>query len=555
MVSILELARKRSNFDGKPSLHPERKGQLNRSKLKNWVEKNGGLPTYINSLATGILRSNPTWTIGRVIATAVNMAKKMCAGGATGIVKKVSAAVKAAACKAVAQWEAKKAKASEDWADAKLIELSETDHEDAVLRERLRNRGVEIPEQLMLSDDDYFMLTEGDEWEEVNEDLDIDKYLEFAEAAAYADAKVRLPVFSEKTNAVELSENQWKKEILKVGKIKYNGREIEFTPEFLKEMKHNYEKGVIDYVPLQFVNEQNGHSDDPRLFGGTVQKLELDDEDNPTSLNAIFKLEEDALKAVRANPAVGASIKAHPNYVDPDDNHHGATLLHVAMTPRPRLKALAAWEPIAASEQGDTIDLTEADYVAEEVVEATAEETVVEETTTTPEQEETNMAEAGNTTINLTELLENPEFKSQFELAVSNATASKDQEIERLQTRLGTVEEKSYAQAVELAVDSYADAGVPKAIRDVAQSLMMSLSDVAEDEVVELTEGEGDAATQVKVTPIEAVTRILDECKGYVNLTAETGSSADVEEDGALEGESKQKAVKGLVALARANKS
>lgn len=43
--TIIELAG--GNFDGKPSLHPERKGQLNKSPLKNWVEKNGGLPTYI----------------------------------------------------------------------------------------------------------------------------------------------------------------------------------------------------------------------------------------------------------------------------------------------------------------------------------------------------------------------------------------------------------------------------------------------------------------------------------------------------------------------------
>lgn len=30
-----------------PHLHPERKGRLNKSPKKNWVEKSGGLPTYI----------------------------------------------------------------------------------------------------------------------------------------------------------------------------------------------------------------------------------------------------------------------------------------------------------------------------------------------------------------------------------------------------------------------------------------------------------------------------------------------------------------------------
>src|SRR5215213_7216085 len=120
---VLELARKRSNFDKIPSLHPERKGQLNRSKLKNWVEKNGGLPTYINSIATALLRSKPTWSISRVIATAVNMVKRMCAGGSTAIVKKVGKAVRAAACAAVASWERKKAAASEE-VDTLTIELA-----------------------------------------------------------------------------------------------------------------------------------------------------------------------------------------------------------------------------------------------------------------------------------------------------------------------------------------------------------------------------------------------------------------------------------------------
>lgn len=162
-IGILDLASS-TNFDGKPSYHPERKGQLNISKLKNWVEKNGGLPTYINSLATGILRSNPGWSISRVIATAVNMAKKMCAGSRTGIVKKVSAAVKAAACKAVAQWEAKKAKASEEWVDELILQMAEEGsgaRQKAELRVNLRNKAAFVPSYLELTDDDYMKYAYG----------------------------------------------------------------------------------------------------------------------------------------------------------------------------------------------------------------------------------------------------------------------------------------------------------------------------------------------------------------------------------------------------------
>lgn len=177
-MDILTLA-KNSNFDGKPSLHPERKGQLNLSPLKNWIEKRGGLPTYINSIATALFREKyPGWSISRIIATAVNMVKKMCATGkAMGGRISVSAAVKAAACKAVAQWEAKKASASET-IDVDILEL--TDYDEILMahakrRVELREAEKNIPEYLELTDREYLEqqyeveLTE-EEWEQVEVD-------------------------------------------------------------------------------------------------------------------------------------------------------------------------------------------------------------------------------------------------------------------------------------------------------------------------------------------------------------------------------------------------
>ncbi len=173
-MTILELAS--SNFDGRPSLHPERKGQLNLSPLKNWVEKNGGLPTYINSVATALFREKyPAWSISRIIATAVNWAKKACATGkAFGGRVQVSKAVQAAACTAVAQWEKKKASASEEWVDALILELAEEDSRErkhAELRKKLRtSEGFKfIPGYIELSDDDYMKYGYGIELSEVEE--------------------------------------------------------------------------------------------------------------------------------------------------------------------------------------------------------------------------------------------------------------------------------------------------------------------------------------------------------------------------------------------------
>lgn len=96
---------------GVPALHLERRGQLNRSPRSNWVEKRGGLPAYINSVATALERQGMTRQ--HAIQVAINTVKKACATGLWGGQKrKISPAIQAAACKAAAQWEALKVSAS-----------------------------------------------------------------------------------------------------------------------------------------------------------------------------------------------------------------------------------------------------------------------------------------------------------------------------------------------------------------------------------------------------------------------------------------------------------
>lgn len=85
---------------GVPALHPEEKGRLNISPRANYIEKRGGLPAYINSIAVALVRKGMTRS--RAIATARNSVKKTCATGYWGGNPKmpVSAAVRAAACSA-----------------------------------------------------------------------------------------------------------------------------------------------------------------------------------------------------------------------------------------------------------------------------------------------------------------------------------------------------------------------------------------------------------------------------------------------------------------------
>lgn len=79
----------------------------------NWIEREGGLPRYIERIAIHLVNERG-FTVSHAIATAVNAAKTWCR---TGDVKQwagfqnINAGSRAQACAAVARWEAMKASA------------------------------------------------------------------------------------------------------------------------------------------------------------------------------------------------------------------------------------------------------------------------------------------------------------------------------------------------------------------------------------------------------------------------------------------------------------
>lgn len=72
------------------------------SKTSNWVARVGGLPAYIQNVAKGIMKSGKTES--QAIGIAVGIMKNWASGRG-----KVKPEVRAAAAKALAEWEAKKA--------------------------------------------------------------------------------------------------------------------------------------------------------------------------------------------------------------------------------------------------------------------------------------------------------------------------------------------------------------------------------------------------------------------------------------------------------------
>src|SRR5438105_13989762 len=75
-----------------------------RSKTSNWVARSGGLPSYIQHISHD-LHEKRGMTESRAIQMAVGIVKNWCSGKG-----KVDKNTRAAACKAVGQWEKLKAK-------------------------------------------------------------------------------------------------------------------------------------------------------------------------------------------------------------------------------------------------------------------------------------------------------------------------------------------------------------------------------------------------------------------------------------------------------------
>lgn len=87
-------------------------GALNKSPKVNWIEANGGLPNFIERIALHLVAKG--MSDSHAIASAVSTVKKWCATGDVtqwAGIQVINAGSRAEACKAVAEWEALKARA------------------------------------------------------------------------------------------------------------------------------------------------------------------------------------------------------------------------------------------------------------------------------------------------------------------------------------------------------------------------------------------------------------------------------------------------------------
>lgn len=147
----------------------------------------------------------------------------------------------------------------------------------------------------------------------------------------------------------------WRKQILPLTSINYDGRQIRFDTEYHKQLVRNFRSGAFPQVPFQLADASNTHTNDPERTRGELVDLRAE----PTGLYGYFKLSDPSV--VLSNRKLGVSCRIIENYArESDGRKFGHSLQHVLGTLDPRIVDMEPWESVElSSAQTDlTVDLS-----------------------------------------------------------------------------------------------------------------------------------------------------------------------------------------------------
>lgn len=163
------------------------------------------------------------------------------------------------------------------------------------------------------------------------------------------------------TSAESVGPKLFRKQVLKVGRLPYKGRVLEFDRPYLERLVRNFSAGAFDQVAFQLANKDNEHTLDPERTRGEVKALEL----NGDGLDAIVEVTEEGARVIRDNPRLGVSARIVEEPVDGAPAKVPA-IQHVLGTLDPRVTGLTPWDAISdfstSYAAGQIIDLTASRY-------------------------------------------------------------------------------------------------------------------------------------------------------------------------------------------------
>lgn len=181
-----------------------------------------------------------------------------------------------------------------------------------------------------------------------------------------------LTPYSRTGEAQRVGRRLFRKKLLPVGTIDYDGQTVRFDEPYLREIVNSFEQEAYDQVPFQLANDKNQHTNDPERTRGEVVALDLQSD----GLYMTVSTTEEGAKVITENPKLGISARIVNGLQRADGKSFKAALQHALGTLDPRINGLGPWEAIEASSTGEPVlDFTESAYrEAEDVADFTPDE-------------------------------------------------------------------------------------------------------------------------------------------------------------------------------------
>lgn len=171
------------------------------------------------------------------------------------------------------------------------------------------------------------------------------------------------------SNAIQLSNRLWRKKVLPVGDIEYQGRQLHFTRPYLEGLASAFRDRAYDAVSFQLAPGDNSHTNDPERHRGLVTDMTVESD----GLYVTVSPTERGERVLTENPYLGVSARIVEQYARSDGKFYPAAVQHVLGTLDPRIPGLGAWQPVDMANSGAiTIDLSGYSFAGEPAPAATA---------------------------------------------------------------------------------------------------------------------------------------------------------------------------------------
>lgn len=159
----------------------------------------------------------------------------------------------------------------------------------------------------------------------------------------------------------------FRKQILPLGSINYEGRKLHFDRAMHKKLIAAFQDQAYDQVPFVLADGDNRHNEFAENFRGVVKDVTLEQPGEEPGLYATIAFPNKKLaRAVLDNSELGVSCRLREFVEKADGRQYDIALRHVCGTLDPKVTGMSPWQRMDLSDSGysdrTVVDLTSATY-------------------------------------------------------------------------------------------------------------------------------------------------------------------------------------------------